>query len=430
MPTVAIIGAGPAGAVAAIALKQKGYNVTLYDKIDPVAVLQSKGKNDDQTIEFGETGGGLSLYSNGLRALQNVGLLDAVETLRTGEAPKTFHFMKIDGSDPIIRKNAVTAPNEIPPLTVIRSEFHSVLIKEVHKAGIKTVIRKKLKSVTENEDGVVIEFEDGTNTVADLVVAADGIHSKTRTAVFSEAPKPVCMAVGHIGVIERGTSPDGTLVDFDYPMQCYMAPVKGRVVVCAKNGAKMATFYALDCYPPSNLDEDPDWRPYTDLPKEAASLAKTLEEWGVPQRAVTTIKNAKRITPVNVYDLPNLTTLVKGRVILIGDAAHGTTPTYGQGVNQAIEDAASLGDILGHFNNPAEFKKGLEVYNKIRLPRAHLCSGLARSMASRFTAKSELIDWLNRLVMKLIFGLTTSNDAMLSYDYREDLKKEVPGIRF
>ncbi|KAJ3068464.1 hypothetical protein HDU98_008368 [Podochytrium sp. JEL0797] len=422
--TVAVIGAGPAGIVAAIALKRKGFNVALYDKTE--LAVEEPGKLP--TLNFGEIGGGVSLYGNGLRALRNLGLLEAVEELRTDVEVTEMNFMLMDGSDRIVRNLSTTKEGEIPPLHVLRAPLHEILLKSAIALGIKCFCGRKIKSLVESESNITVHFANGTSTTADFVVAADGIHSTIRRLLWENAPKPSLWGTGYIGVLERGES------TFDYGMGLYIDPIQGKTVFFTTCG-KYETAFSVSSFgettPVDTLEED--WRPVTDLPKESTQLADLVDSWGIPKSASACIRRAKRLNPVSVYDLPDLSTFHKGRVVLVGDAAHGTLPTYGQGLNQALEDAAALGDLFGHFEGPEVHVKVFEVYDEVRLARVHKCAAIARDTAARMKAPSAVGMRIGRFIMRVIFTITNwvgGNDAVMYHDYRDDIVKVVPGITF
>ncbi|KAJ3075886.1 hypothetical protein HDU98_006657 [Podochytrium sp. JEL0797] len=424
--TVVVIGAGPAGIIAAIALQKKGFHCTLYDKT-VLAASDEPGRLP--TLNFGETGGGVSLYGNGLRALSNLGLLDAVETLRTDVDLDEMNFMLMNGSDRIVRDLSTTKKDEHRPLFVLRAQFHQILLKSAVQLGVKTFVGKKLQSLEESESHVTVTFVDGTVATADFVVGADGVHSATRRLLFPEAAKPTIWGTGYIGVLERQ---DAT---FDYGMGLYMDPLKGHQIFFSTCGKTFATFivtiigHTTDTSDPKN----DDWRPVSDLPKESETLAALTASWGAPASVATCIRNAKRINPVSIYDLPDLATLHKGRVILVGDAAHGTLPTYGQGLNQAIEDGAALGDLFGHFQHADSYKKVFEVYDEVRKPRVQKCAAMSRTMGDRLQASSTVGMRIGRFIMRTIMTVTNVfqlNDAILYHNYRDDLVKAVPDITF
>ncbi|ORY51093.1 hypothetical protein BCR33DRAFT_846726 [Rhizoclosmatium globosum] len=168
-------------------------------------------------------------------------------------------------------------------------------------------------------------------------------------------------------------------------------------------------FFVADLNPAKLFDAGDDWRPYTDLPKESAKLAELVASWG------TNADYSRQF----------------GRVVLVGDSAHGTVPFYGQGLNQAIEDAGVLSDLFGYFED--DYKKVFEVYDKIRVPRTRLCSAAARKTAARMKASSKMDLRIGRFMMKLVFNILSligADDEVYFHDYRDDVKKAIPDIQF
>ncbi|KAJ1563824.1 hypothetical protein HK405_000622 [Cladochytrium tenue] len=175
--------------------------------------------------------------------------------------------------------------------------------------------------------------------------------------------------------------------------------------------------------------EDPDWRPYKDLPREAARLAETARGWGAPASLTDAVRHATRITPVHMFDLPDMPTLHKGRVILVGDSGHGTLPTFGQGLNQAIEDCAVLHELLGAFpdiaSSTAQRATAFAVYDQVRLVRVHHIAAASRAVAARWAASSWLQMRVGRVIFRTIVAVQNTlglNDAILAYDYLPDLQ--------
>ncbi|KAJ3068587.1 hypothetical protein HDU99_003155, partial [Rhizoclosmatium hyalinum] len=301
-------------------------------------------------------------------------------------------------------------------------------MKASHEAGIKTIVTRKITDLVQSDKEVTITFENGTVVTADFVVGADGIHSKTRKLVFPEVEKPIVCCTGHIGVFDLTVFPR----DFDLNTGLYSDPLNSRMIFtsrCSDSEGDMQVFeFASETQ--GQVDGDDEWRPYTDLPAESAKLAKVVESWGAAPNLVECVKHTVRITPVNIYDLPDLSTFYRGRVVLVGDAAHGTVPTYGQGVNQAIEDAGVLADLLGHFQD-TEYKKAFALYDSIRIPRTRLCAASARTTMQRMKANSKLDMKIGRFMMKTAFRIMRTfgmDDEVFFHDFRQDVIKAVPDI--
>ncbi|KAJ3075891.1 hypothetical protein HDU98_006662 [Podochytrium sp. JEL0797] len=426
--TAIIIGAGPAGIVTGIALRRQGFEVSVFDKTNLEA---GSAPGSLPIMTFGEVGGSISLQGNGLRVLENLGVLDVVEALRVGntDTANEINFLLIDGSDRIKLDLSTTKKGEHPPLHLLRATLHTVLLKAATQLGVRVFVGKKLKSLSQSDSHAMAQFEDGTTATGEILIAADGIHSIARRMVFENAPTPVCFGAGYLGVLDR--QPD---IDFDYTIGHYMDPLNSRDVFFNSQCGSTESAFAVFHLDPAMADTGrEDWRPVGDLPGEAEALASLVESWGAPKKVGQLIRRAKRISPVNFYDLPDLDNLYKGRIALVGDAAHGTLPTYGQGLNQALEDAATLGDLFGHFQEPEEFAKVFEIYEQVRKPHVRKCSAASRQTASRMKAPNSVGMRIGRLMMRLIFTITNVfqlNDSIMYHNYREDLVAAVPDIKF
>ncbi|KAJ3285476.1 hypothetical protein HDU79_007320, partial [Rhizoclosmatium sp. JEL0117] len=172
-----IVGSGLVGAATAIALSQVGIESTLYDQVDLVqAALNSGGA--PVAVDFGDSGGSVVLAASGLRVLRTLGLLD--EVMAASLPSKTTYWFKIDGSAPIAldaanvnRKAGETDPALQPPVQILRSKLHSILMQACHKAGVRCFTGKKLSGVVEEEQGVTAKFADGSSATGDFLIGAD-----------------------------------------------------------------------------------------------------------------------------------------------------------------------------------------------------------------------------------------------------------------
>ncbi|KAJ3285893.1 hypothetical protein HDU79_006971 [Rhizoclosmatium sp. JEL0117] len=432
--TVAIIGAGPAGIVAAIALKKQGYEPTLYDKIDPVDAIQwLLPPTDTTTHKFGDGGGTLSLFGNGLRALQYAGLLEEVETLRCVSNTKMIYALQ-DGSDRSTRTFS-SKKAEFEPLHVLRSELHAVLIKAAYARGITTLAGKSFVSLQEKGNEVIISFADGTRVSADFVIGADGVHSKVRSSIFPEAPLPTVWGTGFVGEVELGERRNGPTVTLSEQMALHIDPLGGRGFYHSMYSPTAASFNFLefaDTPLPQTTQQESNWKPFSNLAVESTLHANALASFGFKKTLVECVRNARRLAPLSLVDLPDLPFFHKSRVVLIGDAAHGTLPTYGQGINLAIEDAVTLTDLLVYYP-PTDPTIAFSMYDKIRKPHVQAVSKHSRVLATRMRARNQIEMRVGRLIMRTVFAVQESfgvNDDIYDHDCREDVAAVVPGIKF
>ncbi|KAJ3060787.1 hypothetical protein HDU99_005779 [Rhizoclosmatium hyalinum] len=246
---------------------------------------------------------------------------------------------------------------------------------------------------------------------------------------------PTTYGSGYVGVVDLNTPhASGITPIFKEPMAIHMDPVGGHAVYNGTIAPTKGVFVVLDWNKPDGVQSDEvDWKPYLNLPKETANLAAVVESWGIDKHLVDCVRAAKRLSPVSLKDLPDLPVLYKGRVVLIGDSAHGTLPTYGQGLNLALEDAATLGDLFGHFQENEDVEKVFALYDQIRKPKVHELSAHSRSVAARMRAPNHIAKRIGRFFMRLVFtiqNIFALNDAILYHNYRTDIEEAVPGIKF
>ncbi|KXS20488.1 FAD/NAD(P)-binding domain-containing protein [Gonapodya prolifera JEL478] len=438
--SVLVIGAGPAGTLAALVFRSRGFSVTVCDKRGPGT---SGG--------FYDVGGAISLYGNGLRGLRALGLLDDVMKSSGGGAERMV-FQLMDGTDRIIRRQASKKKGELPPIQILRSAFLDVLLAKCKEAGVALHMDKKVTSIDQTADLVTATFSDGSSTTADFLVAADGINSSVRTLLFPSAPHARRVGVGYVGVFDLDAQPAPNVepLRFSTPMALYMNPIEAAMVYTVHcPGDRAGSWILLQLTPPES-DTDPDWEPYANLPREADRLAEVTQGWGAVESVVDAVRYAKRITPLHMFDLPDMETLHKGRVIFVGDSGHGTLPTQGQGVSQAIEDCAVLAKLMDHFpdfgavsinsnDTPTDTPTHMDhtatvlhLYDQIRLPRAHFVAAASRAVAARWKANSRVQMRIGRLIFRSIVALKNTlrlNDAILAYDYEPDVEKAVKAVQ-
>ncbi|KAJ3278027.1 hypothetical protein HDU79_001916, partial [Rhizoclosmatium sp. JEL0117] len=223
---VAIIGAGPAGAATAIALKRQGFEVSNWQYLNRskhlYLLFQPTLYDKADSIEPNEVGGGFSLYANGLKVLKHLDLIEAMQQFQDNPILE-MSFMLIDGSDGVSK--TTDKEGEMQSIHVLRSRLYAILMETAKRLGIETYGSKKIKNLVQTSDDVTVEFEDGSTIVADFVVGADGIHSVTRRLLFPDAPRPEVIGTGYVGVFDIGTHPDGTEVGFEHRAGIYSDPL-------------------------------------------------------------------------------------------------------------------------------------------------------------------------------------------------------------
>lgn len=297
---VVIAGGGVGGLTAAIALGRRGHHVRLYER----------------TETFVEAGAGLSLWPNALAALDRLGLEDQI--LSEGQWEDEGNIRSPSGAE--LRKV------ENSNLIILRATLQRRLLAEAN--GTPIALGARAVRVTSPPSRPTLHLDDGRSAEADLVIGADGIRSAVRQAVAPSEPPP------------------------RYSGLCaWRAVVRAPGLV---RNAWLTVGRGLQLMVAPLPDGDVYWSPLVRLPEGAWEgitsprefLLSRFGAWHEPIPSLLALTPEEAILPTPVYFRPPPTWLSRGRVVLIGDAAHPMTPDLGQGACQAIEDAVVLAECL------------------------------------------------------------------------------------
>jgi 2-polyprenyl-6-methoxyphenol hydroxylase-like FAD-dependent oxidoreductase len=349
-----VIGAGPAGLTAAIALRRVGVEVEIYER----------------ALAGREIGAGLTLWPNAMKALETIGAADVV---RAAGAPCDGIALYSWRGDVLNRT----------PRDLMERRFGGAGVA-LHRAELIEALRSLLEpagprygtacvGVRSDAEAVTAAFEDGHAARADLLVGADGIHSLVRAGLFAGtglryAGYPVYRAVTTFPL--RGDARVGSLL-LGRGAQFGLFPMsRGRVY----------WFASVDAPPGSARDG---------ASKDA--LLERFGEWKEPVRAVVEATPEPDIVVSDVYDTKPLRRWSRGRVTLVGDAAHPSTPNLGQGACQAIEDAVVLARCVA---DGSGLDLALREYERRRRRRANAMAREARRMGRVGQLKNPLVCWV------------------------------------
>ena len=333
---VLIVGGGIAGMSAALALRKRGVQVTLVDA-DP---------------NWRVYGAGISITGMSLRAFDDLGVLPAIR--ERGHVHGGMRPRKMDGSS--LGPPKPPAPPDSPPVMlgggILRPVLHDILSTRVRESGVTVRLGQSVSSFTQDAHGVNVTMTDGSTGRYDLMVGADGIYSAMRSLLFPDAPKPCFTGQGCWRfVAERPADVNSAEIYFGGPLKMGMAPISRTQVYV----------YVLE-HVPGNPWFAPDTR--------VAHLSALMAPFGgnVPEvRASLGADSQIVYRPLEWLLLPS--PWFKGRVVLIGDAAHATTPHMACGAGSAAEDGLVLADELGQGTDVTD---ALQRFMSRRFERARL----------------------------------------------------------
>lgn len=362
---VIIIGAGIGGLTTGLALKRAGYTVEIYEK----------------TSEIRPAGAGISIWSNGVKVLNSLGLGDEIAKIG-GQMDRIEYRSHTNELYNQINLHPVTETVGQRPYPVSRTELQSLLLNAFNNNTEAVKLNAQFIGVEQDDQGVTAYFANGYQTRGDLLIAADGIHSQLRDYVVGH---PVELRyAGYVnwnGLIE--INPD--LGDKN-TWVIYVGEGKRASMMPIGNNR---FYYFFGCPMARGTIVEPEHR--------QRELKSIFAQWPSPVQCLIENLNPRELNRLEIHDLDPLKTMVKGRVALLGDAAHASTPTLGQGGCQAMEDAEILSRFLLTTNLGVEY--ALKRYEAERKERTSTLVLKARKRADIIYGKDPYLtqQWYQQL---------------------------------
>ncbi len=345
-----IVGAGIGGLTAGIALKQAGYQVEIYDRVR----------------ELRPVGAGISLWSNGVKVLNRLGL--GREMARIGGQMDKMQYRAKTG-ELLNDVDLLPLIEEVGqrPYPVARAELQNMLC-QAYGDEIKT--EHRCIGIEQDERSATAIFENGHRATGDLVIAADGVRSVLREYVLGKVIQP--RYAGYINW--NGLVPAS---DDLAPHNSWVIYVGDHQRASMMPVSDQRFYFFFDVPLPSDTPAHPD--------RYQAELFEYFKGWADPvQRLIQRIDPETTARPP-IHDTPPFEQFVRGRVALLGDAAHATCPDLGQGGCQAMEDAFVLMQYLMTTNISVEY--ALKRYEQDRMARANPVVEKARQRAEMIHGK-------------------------------------------
>jgi 2-polyprenyl-6-methoxyphenol hydroxylase-like FAD-dependent oxidoreductase len=307
-----IIGGGIGGMALAAALERVGISYEVHE----------------QAEELREVGAGLGLWSNALLALARLGA--AEELARPGSVIARLEVRTSDGRLLTITPFARAENRSGLPgyLCVHRADMLRALMRRSNPARVR--LHSRCVGIDERNGGVLARFADGHETHGDFLVGADGLRSAVRARLFGDAPPRYAGYTCWRGV----ASLEQTTLSSDTAFEAWG---RGRRFAVHPCGRGRLFWWACHNEPANGTDS---------AAGRKADVLKLFSDWQEPIAAA--IAATPEILRNDILDRPPIRVWGRGRITLLGDAAHPTTPNLGQGACQAIEDAIVLTDQLRH----------------------------------------------------------------------------------
>ncbi|TXS92032.1 NAD(P)-binding protein [Parahaliea maris] len=371
---IAVVGAGIAGLTAVLALRDRGHTVTLYEAADAWA----------------DIGAGITLSPNAMRALDAVGVGEAV--YETGVEPVEQHVSHWQDGRVLLEvdRSKTFDTYKAHYVYIHRADLHQILVAAAEQRGVTIVLGKRVTDIDCEGEGARLLFADGSDAQADLVIGADGLKSRVRQMFDPVAPH----FTGHIAF--RALAPASPAIQHlvDQPGM-HIGPGKMVVRYPLRKGALLnLVFFARQ----DGWTED-GWS----IPASPEELTALYGDWCEDiQSMIGAIQHGTLFKwAINAHSpLPNWN--IADKVTLIGDAAHAMTPFLGQGAATGVEDAVMLARVL---DDAASTGEALQRYQAARHERTSFIQAESNANADRLQGQESEMYGLGNLRNEETLGL-------------------------
>ncbi len=394
---VAIIGAGPAGITAGLALRKAGIDATVYERANEVTPL----------------GGAVILNAVGLTIMRRLGV--DIEDIYNGVAAQ---FRRYDGK----LRAAINVDADLLEKAqasgwqsgMMRKELYARMLDAVPEDLI--VPKKEFSHYVERDDGVEVHFSDGTTDHVDVLVGADGIRSKVRYQLYPNSPQPRELGIAvWLGWCEAKDIDfkDLCLVQHDQNYQMGFCPL-------VFEGKQCFEWWLVEEYKgepaPKNVSE---------------YVQRKVGHFANPTRDIlTNTDHNQNLFRWIVEYIPGMKQWSKGRITLMGDAAHPTSPYAAYGAGMAIEDGYFLGKYLkeADFTDKKSIEHALQKYDDLRRPYTNATTRFARNLGRVYhnipkplrKLRDHCLDNIDAVGRKIETGITEEASSLLELVLSEE----------
>ena len=344
MLNIGIVGAGIGGLTAAIALRQRDFDVTVYE----------------QAPELSEIGAGLTLATEGCRVLNALGLQQKLDAL---EEPmphigtlhyKTAERLSYDERD----VGALIEQRGTATRQVHRADLHALLVDACEREGCALQLGHRLRNLSQDAAAVTLQFDNGESARHDLVIGCDGLKSVVRDACFNTQPPTYTGLVAWRGLVDRFSAADIAL-------EPHFAAVPGEGKLFVRYPLRRGTLINYVAIVRQADFHEESWTARADL----AELLPMFIDWHESFYRIISATPTDQSLRWALYSREPLDSWLNGRVALLGDAAHPMTPFYGRGATLACEDGYVLARALEQYRD--DWRTALSVYEAARLEYAN-----------------------------------------------------------
>lgn len=375
---IVIIGGGIGGLCVALSLQQKGFKITLYEAAK----------------ELKPVGAGLGVGSNALSALIRLGVGE--EIVRHGNILNKMTIQS-DLGQTINEVDFASISREfgVDNVMIHRADLHAVLLNGLKEGTVH--LNKRCVDFAQDSQGATVTFEDGDSRRSDLVIAADGVHSLFRKKLLTDSSERYAGYTCWRSVV----SFQEDAVQTEVSTETWGQQGRFGIVPLARN--RIYWFACINA--PKN---DVDKSSY-----KVGDLLAVFKNYPQPIPEIIQLTKDNQLLHDDILDIQPLSRFVFGHVVLIGDAAHATTPNMGQGAGQAMEDALVLANCLERHNDLSE---AFQAYQDKRVQRSRKVIKLSRQIGDVAQWNHPWSMTLRNTVFKLIPSSMLTKRLKFLYD--------------
>lgn len=373
-----ILGGGIVGLTTALALQKMGIGATVFEAAPAIKPL----------------GAGLALAANAIKAFQRLGIAD--EVIQAGRLLDAFTIYDQYGR--IITRTdsrAISQKYGLDNFSIHRAALHQVLLRQLGDGVVH--MGKRGVQMTQQSDKVIIQFDDGTTHETNYLLVADGIHSPIRQQLMPESNPRYAGYTCWRAVV------DATDLNLSEASESWGPVGRFGLVPLANN----QLYWFATQNAPAN-----DARMRTRTPND---LLRQFNGYHSPIPDVLARTPDNALIWSDICDLKPLTRYAFDNIVLLGDAAHATTPNLGQGACQAIEDAVVLADELTRGGTvPDAFRR----FEQRRLKRTHTICKTSRRIGTIAQIENKFLMTLRNGLFRLLPA--NINERQLEMLYQVD----------
>jgi 2-polyprenyl-6-methoxyphenol hydroxylase-like FAD-dependent oxidoreductase len=376
---IILVGGGIGGAATALALDHAGFEPVVYER----------------TQQLREVGAGVALWANATHVLKELGVLS--DALREGDLVTNYQFLSQTGKELL---NLRVDHFEVPAIGIHRADLQALLWRQL--SSEQSVLGQAFERFEQVGNKVRAHFAGGLADEGDALIGADGLKSRVRAQLFGEA-KP----------IYRGMTAYRALTH-------YVPATYKRGYICEFLGSgKAFGFLAIGkgrmyWYVASIASEG---QPDAPIGRKQ-ELQDMFQDWPEPIPELIAATDEANILKNDLYDRVPIRDWGKQNITLLGDAAHPTLPTMGQGACMAIEDALVVTKCLLEQSDP---KDAFRQYESLRLVRTKKIVEQSLMIGKSFQIENRVFVALRNRLMKLL-AQQFENDYKALHAYRVSLK--------